>query len=156
MTSPASDEPVVDPAITALAFGYARIIDTRAWELLGDCFTPDAVAHYSTGSYAGLKTIDALFRRLFEPLDGTHHLVSNVEAWIAGDTARTRGNFQAQHVRSAATGGPLYTTAGTYEDTLIRTDAGWRIAERRTRLSWTAGNRVVMGEEYAARSSAPA
>jgi 3-phenylpropionate/cinnamic acid dioxygenase small subunit len=148
-------EPTADPAITALAFRYARVIDTRDWQLIGDCFTPDAVAHYSTGSYAGLDAIDALFRGLFERLDGTHHLVSNVEARIAGDTATARSNFQAAHVRSAATGGTLFTTAGVYEDSLVRTPAGWRIAERRTRLAWAAGNRAVMGEDYAARSTAP-
>jgi hypothetical protein len=74
----------VDAEITALAFRYARAIDTKDWDLLRGCFMQDAVAHYSTGAYAGVDAIDELCRRLFTPLDATQHLVTNVESMITG------------------------------------------------------------------------
>ena len=41
-------------------------------------------------------------------------------------------------------GGDQYIVAGRYEDRYVRTDEGWRIAERELVVMWTAGNRDVV------------
>ena len=61
-----------------------------------------------------------------------------------GDTARSSCYFHAQHVRAGTPGGDLYVIAGRYQDTLTRTDAGWRISERVQTYQWRNGNRAVV------------
>ena len=71
-------------------------------------------------------------------------MVTNHQVQVDGDTARHRCQMQAQHVRHGADGGPNYIVAGRYEDELVRTADGWRIAHRDLVIVWTDGNiRVV-------------
>jgi quinol monooxygenase YgiN len=67
-------------------------------------------------------------------------MVSNHQVTIDGDTASGRCYLQAQHVTRAAGRDHNYIVAGTYVDRYKRTDAGWRIAWRNLRVTWTEGS----------------
>ncbi len=124
---------------------YASSLDGRDWRRLATCFTPDATADYGTsGTHTGTAAIERLVRRFLEGLDASQHFLSNHEIEISGDTARTRCYLQAQHVKHKTPGGDHYLVAGTYEDKLERTDEGWRIRERRLRVTWVEGNPAVL------------
>ena len=115
--------------IVRVALRYARALDTKDWALLDEVFLPDATAEL--GSRTLLEGIEAIRRRIrtaLEALDASQHLVGNHEVDVVADTATHRCYVQAQHVRRAAPGGPNYIVAGIYEDRLMRTAAGWRIA----------------------------
>jgi len=137
---------LVDHAeITALAVAYCWTIDGHDWDGLDAIFTPDATADFATaGVHDGRDGIKQRIEAALGSLDASQHVVSNHQVWVDGDTAQHRCQMRAQHVRHDADGGPNYMVAGRYEDRLVRTPDGWRIAHRDLIISWTDGNiRVV-------------
>lgn len=133
-------------AITAVLNHYARALDTRDWELLASLFTPDAVVDYSAEGgpvCEGPAAVVADCRADFAGLDATHHLIGNVAIAIEGDEARARCELHAWHHRVAAPHGDALLLAGGYEDRLVRTGAGWRIAHRALRVAFQTGSPEV-------------
>ncbi len=136
--------------IVAIALRYCRALDTKDWPALANVFLPDATADLSSGvDLIGLDAIVGRIRTALEHLDESQHLVGNHEVVVTGDTATHRCYLQAQHIRRAATGGPNFLVGGRYEDRLVRTPEGWRIAHRTLAVMWTDGNLVVARGEQA-------
>lgn len=130
--------------IVAVISRYCRALDTKNWALLNEVFLPDATADLATTSeLVGIEAIVDRIRTALELLDDSQHLVGNHEVDVDGDNATHRCYLQAQHVRAAAVGGPNYLVGGRYEDRLVRTSAGWRIAHRTLTVMWTDGNLAV-------------
>lgn len=130
--------------IVAVISRYCRALDTKNWALLGEVFLPEATADLATTSeLVGIGGIVDRIRTALELLDNSQHLVGNHEVAVDGDNATHRCYLQAQHVRAAAVGGPNYLVGGRYEDRLVRTSAGWRIAHRTLTVMWTDGNLAV-------------
>jgi len=130
--------------IHRVATRYCRALDTKDWALLDEVFVADATAMLgSTTMLTGIEEIRGRIRSALQHLDDSQHLVGNHEVAVDGDTATHRCYLQAQHVRRAATGGPNYIVAGRYENRLVRTDVGWRIAHRTLVVMWTEGNLAV-------------
>lgn len=127
--------------ICAVALRYCRALDTNDWPLLDDVFLPDATAELgSSTTLVGIEAIRGRIRGALEHLDDSQHLVGNHEIDVTGETATHRCYLQAQHIRASAAGGPNYIVAGRYEDRLVRTPNGWRIAHRTLTVMWTDGN----------------
>lgn len=123
---------------------YAYALDGHDWDQLRACFTPDVTGEYAgVGTLHGYDALEDLCRRALEGLT-TQHLLGNHLVEVDGDEARSTCYFHAQHVRADAEGGPNYTVAGRYADRLVRSDGGWKIAERVQTVSWTAGNPAVL------------
>ena len=132
--------------LAALCLRYATALDTRDWDLLATCFTPDAVAHYDgMPSCEGYRAIETLCRDALSPLDRSQHLIGNVVATVDGDRAVVSCYLQAQHVRSGVEGGENYIIAGRHTDEALRTGEGWRVVRRRLETWWTSGNPAVVG-----------
>ena len=130
--------------IVAVATRYCRALDTKDWALLATVFLADATADLVTPALlVGVDAIVARIRTALENMDDSQHLVGNHEVVVDGDSATHRCYLQAQHVRHAAAGGPNYIVAGRYEDRLMRTSDGWRIAHRTLVVMWTDGNIAV-------------
>lgn len=131
--------------IVAVALRYCRALDTKDWPALSEVFEPTSTAQLgSPDLLEGLAAIVARVRAALEHLDLSQHLVGNHEVAVDGDEATHRCYLHAQHVRRSATGGPNYVVAGRYEDRLVRTAAGWRIAHRTLTVMWTDGNVAVV------------
>ena len=131
-------------AIVAVAIRYCRALDTKDWAALDTVFLPDADANLaSTAELIGRDAIVGRISAALSHLDDSQHLVGNHEVTVAGDTATHRCYLQAQHVRHAAVGGANYLVGGRYEDRLVRTADGWRIAHRTLVVMWTDGNVAV-------------
>jgi len=132
-------------AVEQVAVAYAYAIDQRDWEALKEVFLPDATADLATpDTLVGVEEITERIRRALEPLDASQHLVGSHQVRITGDTATHRCYVQAQHVRRAADPTPNFIVAGRYEDELVRTPDGWRIAHRRLVIQWRDGNPAVV------------
>lgn len=130
--------------IVALAHRYCRALDTKEWSLLGDVFATDATADLmAPDDLEGLEAITNRIRTALEQLDESQHLVGNHEVTVDGDTGTHRCYLQAQHIRKAAEPSPHYIVAGRYEDRVVRTPHGWRIAHRTITVMWTEGNPAV-------------
>jgi ketosteroid isomerase-like protein len=130
-------------AIVDLTVDYCWALDDRDWDALDRVFTPDATAEL-LADLAGVEAIKARVRRALEPLDDSQHLVATHQVRIDGDRATCRCYLQAQHVRRGVEGGENYIVAGRYEDEMVRTADGWRIARRVLVPMWTEGNPAVV------------
>lgn len=130
--------------IVAVVHRYCRALDTKDWPLLTTVFLADATADLSgPAELVGLDAIVGRIRGALEHLDDSQHLVGNHEVTVDGNAATHRCYLQAQHVRHAASGGANYLVGGRYEDRLVRTADGWRIAHRTLTVMWTDGNLKV-------------
>ncbi len=130
-------------AITDLTISYTWALDQHEFERLREVFLPDATFNVAGVPLSGIDAIIEKVSGSLSPLDDSQHIISNHQIRIDGDTATSRCYLQAQHVRNAADGGPNYIFAGRYEDELVRTSDGWRIAKRSLVHMWTEGNPAV-------------
>jgi 3-phenylpropionate/cinnamic acid dioxygenase small subunit len=119
-------------AIHELLGLYGHLIDDRRWDELGRVFTDDAVYDATdfgmpvTSSLAELVaewTSEAGLRR--HPL--AHHATNVVVEAIEGDVARVRS-------KGVGIGAGGRVGSVTYVDVVVRTAAGWRLANRTARL----------------------
>lgn len=132
-------------AVVDVCIRYALALDTRDWTMLRSCFSEDAVADYEGRDRAnGYEQIEATCRRALEPLRVSQHLLGNHLVTVHGEIAESSCYFQAQHVRDGIPGDPTLTVAGRYDDRLVRTPDGWKIAHRRLSVMWTKGNYAVL------------
>jgi SnoaL-like domain len=130
-------------AITDLTITYTWALDQRNFEQLREVFLPNAVFDIAGVPFAGIDAIITKVSESLTPLDDSQHIISNHQITIDGDTGTCRCYLQAQHVRRAAEGGPNFIFAGRYEDEVVRTAEGWRIAKRHLVHMWTEGNPAV-------------
>jgi hypothetical protein len=131
-------------AIIELTHRYCWALDSKQLELLDTVFELDATAELRSAPLEGLEAIRSRIHGALAPLDATQHTVTNHLITVDGNTATSRCYLHSQHVRAAAEGGELYVIAGRYEDELVRTPHGWRIAFRRLVGVWTDGNLEVV------------
>lgn len=119
--------------IQDLMNAYAQMVDGRDWERMDEVFAPGATLDYcSTGGKAGpyLETLEWLDRAL-DPWPLNLHFITNLSVELDGDRARSRCYFHAPMGRAGDDGSQLViTNAGYYDDELVRTKHGWRIAAR--------------------------
>jgi len=135
---------VDEAAVRDLAARYCWAIDRLDRAAFDDVFLPDATAVLGQGEQRGIEEIWARVHLVLSPLTCSQHLVGSHVVEVDGDTATHRCQFHAQHVSKGCEGGDQYIVAGTYEDRVERTAAGWRIRHRLLTVLWTNGNpRVV-------------
>jgi hypothetical protein len=134
-------------AIADLAVAYTWALDRREYENLRQVFTADGVADYAGQVFDGVDAIIAKVDSALTRLDASQHLVGNHQVTLAPDgaTATARCYFQAQHVKRGTAGGDNFVIAGRYDDQLVRTADGWRIAHRTLSTDWVEGNPAVVG-----------
>ena len=126
-------------AVQDVLIRYATALDTRDWQLLRTCFVPDVVGVYETlGEVRGYEALERMCRGVLEPLAATQHQITNPVITINEDEASSTCYLQSTHVRDEP-GGDNWVVAGTYTDSWVRTDAGWRIVRRSLRRIWTSG-----------------
>ena len=109
---------------------YATGIDGRDWDLFRSCFTEDCEADYGPiGVWHGAEEITAWMRECHEPAGRTLHRITNqsVAASDAGVVARSHVDALVMFADNMS--GTRAT--GFYEDELVPTSDGWKIARRR-------------------------
>jgi 3-phenylpropionate/cinnamic acid dioxygenase small subunit len=116
--------------IADLLVRYAAGIDGRDWKLLRSCFTDDCEADYgATGRWHGGDEITAWMRATHEPLGHTLHRITNQAVACEDGTVTARSYVDALVLGPDNARG--VRVDGYYDDVLVRTDDGWRIARRR-------------------------
>lgn len=123
-----------------LLVAYARALDTRNWDGLAAVLTDDAVVDYSAfdGPRAGLDEVVRWLEANLGAFSLSQHFVGNVQVWFDGpDDARVRCEI-INPMLNPGEGGRLhgFLVGGSYDDRVIRTPAGWRIAQRVANPSW--------------------
>ncbi len=118
-------------AIAAVLIRYATGIDRRDWPLFRSCFAQDFIGDYpGYGRWEGPDAITAFMAEAHAPLGATLHRMTNFA--IAGDTSHaTATSYVDVLLMPGEAGGTAYRGAGFYEDELVRTTEGWKVARRR-------------------------
>jgi 3-phenylpropionate/cinnamic acid dioxygenase small subunit len=107
---------------------YATGIDRRDWELFRTCFTDDCVADYGDiGVWHGANEITAWMDATHAPMGHTMHRITNQAVTPTADGMAARSYV---HVILQVAGNVIQGY-GFYDDELVETDAGWKIARRR-------------------------
>ena len=128
-----------------LTIAYCWALDRRRYDDLAQVFTPDATGDYGLVQVRGIDEFKALVARSLDPLDLSQHIVGSHQVSVDGDTASVRCHLHAQHTKRGTEGGDNYVIGGFYEDDAVRTVDGWRIAHRKLTMTWSEGNRAVIG-----------
>jgi SnoaL-like domain len=115
---------------------YATGIDFKDWPLLRTCWTDDVDADYGeVGTYSGVDAITELMERLHSDMGPTYHRLSNLAITVDGERATARSYVYA-HLQAVADNPASWVEAlGHYDDELVRTPQGWRIAKRTTHIA---------------------
>jgi len=137
------DELIDRLEINDLLIRYTVAIDTKDWDLLDTCFTSDAKVDYeSSGGIAGsYPEARAWLAKALAAFPVTVHYITNSTVDLDGDTARGKTLVYNPMRLDAGEGKEIaFTVGGYYHDRLVRTDAGWRIAERREEQLFMEGS----------------
>jgi hypothetical protein len=108
---------------------YSTLVDGRRWDALDALFTPDAVLDYTaTGAIRGtLPELKAFLAEMLPAFQLTQHLTGASTVELTGDRAIARTPcFNPLVVDDDR----LLFVGLWYDDVLVRTDGGWRFAER--------------------------
>lgn len=117
-------------AIVAVLLRYGTGIDTRDWALFRTCFSDDFEGDYgSFGKWRGPREITEYMRQAHAQLGLTLHRLTNFTIEEDGAHVRARSYVDAL-LMPATVGGPIHRGIGLYEDQLVRTAEGWKIARR--------------------------
>ena len=130
---PSNHEPLdrdTRDAVSDVLIRYATGIDSSDWDLFRTCFTDDVVADYGDiGVWNGVEEITEWMRVVHEPCGHTLHRITNIAVMPNGP-----GRARARAYIDAIVLGPDNATGahatGFYDDELVETNAGWRIAHR--------------------------
>ena len=115
--------------VTDVLVRYATGIDTRDWKLLRTCFTEDCFADYGDiGVWRSGDEITDWMAATHDPLGPSMHQLSNITVQGTGPQATSRAYVHAIIV--PADRGPAIHAFGWYDDELVDSGDGWRIARR--------------------------
>ncbi|HXZ62051.1 MAG TPA: nuclear transport factor 2 family protein [Acidimicrobiales bacterium] len=119
---------------------YASGIDRRDWGLFRSCFTDDCHAEYGgIGTWDGVESITSFMVEAHAGAGHTLHRMTNIEVELELDVEggvgaggqRARAHSYVDVLVMAPDGVHGVNAAGFYDDELVRTAEGWRIASRR-------------------------
>jgi ketosteroid isomerase-like protein len=131
---------LVDEAeIKRLGLGYAQAVDRRDMAALTSLFTPDGSIEGAGVERRGHEQIGRIAARLDRLYDRTYHTVFNQTVAIDGAAAAEGEVYSTAHHLKRQDDGRTsdYVMVITYRDRYVRTESGWRFAERRLDLQWT-------------------
>jgi 3-phenylpropionate/cinnamic acid dioxygenase small subunit len=116
--------------ITEVLLRYATGIDRRDWSLFRAVFTDDCDLDYGEiGAWQGVDAVTDFMQQAHAAAGRTLHRLTNPVIVVDGDRAEARTYVDALVMltdnKSAVNG------IGYYDDEMVRTAAGWRIARRR-------------------------
>ncbi|MGE0386858.1 MAG: nuclear transport factor 2 family protein [Gammaproteobacteria bacterium] len=109
---------------------YGHVLDRGLWSRLGEVFAPDGVFDPSDVGLPPMRGLEAIRERLIPLEDANprrcHHSTNVVIQAAQGNTAQVLSKYICEHPTGII-------SFGEYEDAMVRTAGGWRIAHRRTR-----------------------
>lgn len=122
---------------------YSTSMDSRQWDLMDDVFLDNATVDMNDAMFCrGRTQILHLIRTAIECCSITHHMNSNIEAVVDGDTARVTSKFRAWHRGRGVREHLTFEALGYYHDEFLRTPEGWRIQHRAERSPIEFGDQL--------------
>ncbi|OBH83209.1 polyketide cyclase [Mycobacterium scrofulaceum] len=128
--------------ISELLVRYATGIDRRDWPLFRTVFTADCELDYGEiGSWTGVDAVAGFMEQVHALAGHTLHRLTNHAITVDGDKATARTYIDG--LIMAADNNSGVNAIGFYDDEIVRTADGWRIARRRytqVRLTTVGGS----------------
>jgi hypothetical protein len=121
---------------------YSRGVDRRDWQLVRSLFTDDAFVVGSRTS-APIEEYLVDLRQGVESFPTTMHFLGNQLVEVDGDQGFVETYGVAYHWKGAPAGvdDPGNLIVGVrYQDTMVRTDAGWLVSRRHVDPDWSVTN----------------
>ena len=115
--------------IGELLVRYASAVDERDWELFRTCFTRDCHAEYQDiGRWDDIEALTGFMVDAHAGMGHTQHRLSNAAITVEGGRASARTYVDV--VAMTPDGASGLSSIGWYDDELVLTEDGWRIASR--------------------------
>jgi 3-phenylpropionate/cinnamic acid dioxygenase small subunit len=110
---------------------YATSIDRHDWDLLRSCFVADCLAEYEgIGTWESADAIIDFMVTAHAGMGHTMHRMSNIAIDVEGEGDRAIARCYVDGILMAADGDSGFNPVGFYDDELVLTPDGWRIAHR--------------------------
>jgi hypothetical protein len=125
---------------------YPIAVDSQQWHLFDRIFTEDVEADFGEPAvWRGIEPLKQAFAAIHAPFASTQHATRGHHVSLDGREGATCLSYvHGRFIREMPEGGNMFESIGWYDDALVRTAAGWRIARRRCRVQWCGGNPVVL------------
>ena len=122
--------------IAEVLIRYATGIDFKDWPLLRTCWTDDVDADYGdVGRFSSADALTDLMAQIHDGMGQTYHRLSNLAITVEGDRATARSYVHALLMAIPDDSASWVEALGHYDDELVRTTDGWRIARRTTHIA---------------------
>ena len=116
--------------ISDVLLRYATGIDRRDWTVFRSAFTQDCELDYGEiGTWHGVDAVTDFMEKSHAMAGHTMHRLTNQVITVDGDVAVARTYVDGLIMFGENDSG--VNAVGFYDDDVVRTDAGWRIARRR-------------------------
>lgn len=124
--------------IQDLLVAYTHAIDQKNFDALDEIFTDDAIIDYTEagGAKGNLTEIKDYLARALEKFPSMQHMLGLPQIRITGDTAMARTLCFNPMVVDNAGASHVFFVGLWYDDTLRRTENGWRIVTRSEDVSY--------------------
>ncbi|MBB84683.1 MAG: hypothetical protein CL931_12805 [Deltaproteobacteria bacterium] len=117
-------------ALRALLVRYVTAIDAQTLEMLRHVFIVDCRVRFGDVAIEGIDALLIHLEKTLARFRETKHIISDIAGETYGrdlDAPTFRANVTAWHAFYQDR--PSLTLFGFYDDTLVWTDAGWRISD---------------------------
>ncbi len=125
---------------------YGSGVDERNWDAWATIFDDPISTDFSgidpSFAPATIARADhvAGTRAVLSEFDATHHMITNIDVTLSGDTASARAAMRAEHWLGGLRGSARYTMFGVYENEFRRGATGWLITHLSLRVVRDEGN----------------
>jgi hypothetical protein len=139
-------------AISDVVIRYCTAVDRRDWDAFASCFADRVdVDHDDTGRATSTVSREEFVALVAEVLDGftrTQHLSTNHEFEFGDDPdeAVCHSHMFAQHRLAGSPNGEVFDLRAIYDNRMVRTTQGWRLAGVFTHHRWIEGNEGAVDE----------
>ncbi|MFC3996550.1 nuclear transport factor 2 family protein [Nocardiopsis sediminis] len=106
---------------------FAHCLDERDFTGYADLFTADGVLRMPGAEHRGRAGLAEFVAADLGRYHRTHHLITNTQVDVDGDTASSRSCLYAVHLRSAGDPADWWSVGGHYAHTYRREGGRWRI-----------------------------
>ncbi|MCY1672828.1 nuclear transport factor 2 family protein [Novosphingobium sp. SL115] len=140
------DELLVERTVREGLARFARVLDGKHWDQLGDVFADDVTFDYGMGEQAGMSALVANMRRFLDVCGPSQHLIGSISIDVSADgaSATSRAYVQARHQRASDHGGAVFDSNGEYVDQWALRAEGWRIVRRDALWQTHSGDAAII------------
>lgn len=122
--------------IAEVLIRYATGIDFKDWTLFRTCWADEVDIDYGDlGTFTDPDAFTSLMEQIHGGMGQTYHRLSNIVVDVDADRATARSYVRAVLQAVPDDGGSWIDALGHYDDELVRTSEGWRIAKRTTNIA---------------------